>query len=106
MEERFRLLVDLGAKIPADSDAPELDLPSYYDAEKFLRGQRVFYDNFFSMMVAKLVGLVAVLAIPSIVDVLIFTKQSGTPCTAFRRYVSTILHTFIWYKKVPDTENE
>lgn len=105
-EERFRLLIEVGAKIPADSESPELELPDYYDKKKFKLAQRTFYNNVFTMMIAKLAGLISLLAIPSILDVLVVTKQSGTPCTAFRRYVATVLHTFIWYKRVPDEEDE
>ena len=72
---------------------------------KFKLGQQAFYNNVFAMMIAKLSGLLALLAIPSILDILIFTKQSGTPCTAFRRYVSTILHTFVWYEKQPESND-
>lgn len=43
-------------------------------------------------------GLVAVLAIPSILNVLICTRQSSTPATAYRRYIRTMLHTNAWYK--------
>ncbi|XP_012254729.2 uncharacterized protein LOC105685326 [Athalia rosae] len=102
VEQRFRLLMDVGSKIPVDYESLEIDLPPYYDAEKFRVGQSVFRNNVFTMMVAKLAGLLTLLAIPSILDVLIFTKQSGTPCNAFRRYAATILHTVIWYQKVPD----
>ncbi|XP_046428108.1 uncharacterized protein LOC124183527 isoform X1 [Neodiprion fabricii] len=106
VEERFRLLVEVGSKTMADSELPEMDLPAYYDADKFRVGQTVFYNNVFTMMVAKLAGLLSLLAVPSILDILIFTKQSGTPCTAFRRYVSTILHTFIWYEREPEKQKE
>ncbi|XP_046735789.1 uncharacterized protein LOC124405162 isoform X2 [Diprion similis] len=46
---------------------------------------------------ASLAGLIAVLSIPTILKVLIYTKQSGTPCTAFKRYFETLLHTRAWY---------
>lgn len=44
-----------------------------------------------------LAGLVAVFAIPSILKVLISTKQSSTPITAYKRYVRTIQHTIMWH---------
>lgn len=46
-------------------------------------------------------GLVAVLAIPSILNVLVCTRQSSTPATAYRRYIRTILHTNAWYNNSP-----
>lgn len=44
-----------------------------------------------------LAGLVAVFAIPSILKVLIATKQSNSPIAAYKRYVRTILHTIMWH---------
>jgi hypothetical protein len=64
----------------------------------FLRGQRYFQHNFFTMFAAKLCGLLALLAVPSIVRVLSLTKQSGTPSTAFKRYLSTLDHMLSWYE--------
>ncbi|XP_014226572.1 uncharacterized protein LOC106652251 isoform X1 [Trichogramma pretiosum] len=106
VDDRLRILLKEGATCPADSESDELKLPDYFDATKFRLGQQAFYNNVFSMMVAKLSGLLTLLAVPSILDILIYTRQSGTPCTAFRRYVSTILHTFVWYEKDPIQQNE
>lgn len=106
VEQRFRLIVELGVETPADFELPELELPPYFDAEKFRIGQRVFNENYFCMMIAKLAGLISLLAIPSILDVLIFTKQSGNTCLAFRRYLATILHTLVWYQHDPVEKNE
>ncbi|XP_014218333.1 uncharacterized protein LOC106646727 [Copidosoma floridanum] len=106
VDERLRVLISEGATTPADKEADELELPEYYEPRKFRLGQQAFYNNVFAMMIAKLSGLLALLAVPSILDILIFTKQSGTPCTAFRRYVSTILHTFVWYEKEPGKQIE
>ena len=106
MEERLQILLKEGANIPADSELDNLVLPDYYDPVKFHLGQQAFYNNVFAMMIAKLSGLLTLLAVPSILDILIFTKQSGTPCTAFRRYASTILHTFVWYEKEPGKQLE
>ncbi|XP_011503612.1 PREDICTED: uncharacterized protein LOC105366763 [Ceratosolen solmsi marchali] len=101
VDERFEVLLKEGANTPADSDVETLKLPDYFDPKMFRLGQLIFQNNIFTMMIAKLSGLLTLLAVPSILDILIFTKQSGTPCTAFRRYVSTILHTFVWYDKDP-----
>ncbi|OXU29678.1 hypothetical protein TSAR_007864 [Trichomalopsis sarcophagae] len=107
VEERLQKLLKEGAKIPADADVDDdLELPDYYDPDKFRLGQRAFFNNVFTMMIAKLSGLLTLLAVPSILEILMFTKQSGTPCTAFRRYVSTILHTFVWYEKTPGKQLE
>ncbi|XP_012275976.1 uncharacterized protein LOC105697327 isoform X2 [Orussus abietinus] len=100
------MLMTEGPKETADLEATNLELPEYYDPRKFDLGQRAFRDNVFTMMVAKLAGLLTLLAVPSILEILVFTKQSGTPCAAFRRYVSTILHTFVWYRRAPNKRSE
>ncbi|XP_058826064.1 uncharacterized protein LOC131685996 isoform X2 [Topomyia yanbarensis] len=100
------LLTD-GVTTPVDSDvdAYELELPPWYDDAKFKKAQRYFKRNFFAMFVAKMCGLLVILAIPSILDVLVYTKQSSTAVTAYRRYVATIMHVLNWYYEdlVPDS---
>lgn len=51
------------------------------------------------MLTAGLCGLIAVLAIPTSLEVLIFTGRSSTPLKAYRRYVQTIRHTMNWYEE-------
>ena len=100
VEKKLQLILKEGASAPADAES-ELKMPDFFDERKFRLGQDIFRNNVFTMMVAKLSGLLTLLSIPSILDILIFTRQSGTPCTAFRRYASTVLHTFVWYEHEP-----
>lgn len=53
-------------------------------------------------MAGKMAGLICVLSVSSILNVLVYTKQSSTPTTAYKRYLATVLHTFTWY----DTDTE
>lgn len=62
------------------------------------RAQQYFRDNFFTMVNGKTAGLLGILAIPSILNVLIYTKASSVPQTAYRRYVETILHVLTWFE--------
>lgn len=101
VEKRFQSLLNDGCKAPVHTNSSDFDLPSFYDPNKFRLGQQAFYNNVFAMMIGKLAGLISLLTVPSILDVIKFTKQSSTPCMVYRRYVSTILHTFTWYKKEP-----
>lgn len=50
------------------------------------------------MSVGKLIGLLAVLAVPSILKILIYTRRSSTAVTAYKRYIQTLLHTNCWYE--------
>lgn len=100
-EKRMRIILKEGAETPMNFENVTPELPSFYDEKKFRLGQQAFYNNIFSMMIAKLSGLVSLLAISTILNVVMFTKKSGTPCLAYRRYASTILHTIVWHKKNP-----
>ncbi|XP_006616508.1 uncharacterized protein LOC122715025 isoform X1 [Apis laboriosa] len=106
VELKLQTLLKDGTSTFMDFEWLEPELPSFFDEKKFLLGQQMFYNNAFTMMIAKLCGLLSLFAVPSIKDVLMFTGQSGTPCTAFRRYVSTILHNWIWYGKRAGIEKE
>ncbi|EDW66894.2 uncharacterized protein [Drosophila virilis] len=87
-----------------DSGA-ELQLPSWYNEQLFKRGQRYFSKYRFVMTSGMLAGLIAVLAIPSILRVLICTRQSSNALTAYRRYLRTIFHTHAWYFHSVDDRN-
>ncbi|XP_011312879.1 uncharacterized protein [Fopius arisanus] len=106
VEKKLALLLDEGSKMPADKEFLTIEVPDYFDEKKFQLGQDVFKKNIFTMMIAKLSGLLVLLAVPSVLDILCFTKQSGTPCAAFRRYAATILHTCIWYRSIPNQDVE
>ncbi|XP_070160410.1 uncharacterized protein [Polyergus mexicanus] len=101
VEKRMRIILKEGVETPMNFESVKPELPSFYDEKKFRLGQQAFYNNIFSMMIAKLCGLVSLLAISTILNVVMFTKKSGTPCLAYYRYASTILHTFIWHEKDP-----
>ncbi|XP_078042715.1 uncharacterized protein LOC144473045 [Augochlora pura] len=106
VEEKLRTLLKDGANTFMDLKWQQPELPDFFDEKKFLNGQRMFYNNAFTMMIAKLCGLLCLFAVPSIRNILSFTKQSGTTCASFHRYVSTILHTWTWYGKRPGIEKK
>ncbi|XP_071453851.1 uncharacterized protein [Hetaerina americana] len=104
---RLKDLLEVGPRVPATGagsggSGPQgsntIELPPWFDWDKFQRGQRYFQHNFFTMFAAKLSGLLTLLAIPSILRVLCLTKQSGSPSTAFKRYLSTLDHMLSWYE--------
>ncbi|XP_050295427.1 uncharacterized protein LOC126735472 [Anthonomus grandis grandis] len=109
MEEKADLFVEKllteGAQIACDDSETSFkktkvdqdDLPPFYDEGLFKKGQQFYHKNIFAIFGGKIYGLMSVLAIPTILRILVHTKQSGTEYTAYRRYVSTILHMTIWY---------
>ncbi|XP_015178275.1 PREDICTED: uncharacterized protein LOC107067353 [Polistes dominula] len=106
IEKRFQSLINEGSKAPVLTDSSDIDLPSYYDPDKFYLGQQTFYNNIFTMMISKFSGLITLITIPSILNILDFTKHQSTPCMAYKRYISTILHMCVWYKKDPLKQKE
>ncbi|XP_059611033.1 uncharacterized protein LOC132257968 [Phlebotomus argentipes] len=102
-----RLLKD-GAKKEVDIDVNsyEIKLPSFYDKVKYERARKFYFDNIYGFFISNLTGLVSILAIQSILKVLICTKQSSTPKTAYRRYLATILHVVNFYSANPDANSK
>ncbi|XP_020710158.3 uncharacterized protein LOC105689712 [Athalia rosae] len=101
VDEHFKILLSSGEELIDEKSTGDLtisDLPEWFDEELYRAGQQYYCSNVLGVSVASLSGLVSVLAIPSILEVLVQTKQSGTPCTAFKRYLETIFHTRVWYK--------
>lgn len=43
-------------------------------------------------------GLIAILAVPTILEVLIHSNKSSSDMTAYRRYMQTIYHTLTWFR--------
>ncbi|OWR55022.1 hypothetical protein KGM_207067 [Danaus plexippus plexippus] len=86
---------------PSDSKKPEdleMKLPEWFDEKQFNKARRFYWNNCYMLSSSMLNGLVAVFAIPSILQVLIGTKRSNSPYTAYKRYLSTLLHTLSWFE--------
>lgn len=62
------------------------------------RAQDFYHRNLFAMFTGKLYGLIAVLSVPSILKILIHTRNSSNSCKAYKRYIATIFHTISWYE--------
>jgi len=72
------------------------------DILKLNKGISFFQQNFFSMFVSMLTGLLSLMYIESIAVVLDTTKKSNSAPLSFTRYLSTLNHTLAWYKDIPD----
>ncbi|XP_058061322.1 rubber oxygenase-like isoform X2 [Anopheles bellator] len=94
-EAQYLQMLEKGANISVDYG--EIGLPEWYDDAKYRRAQEFFKRNFYAMFVGKLCGLLAIVAVPTILRVLVHTNQSSEPKTAYRRYIATIFHTLEWY---------
>jgi len=72
------------------------------DVNKLNEGIYFFQQNFFSMFVSMLTGLLSLMYIESIAAVLHTTKKSNSAPLSFSRYLSTLNHTLAWYKNIPE----
>ncbi|KAM3963989.1 uncharacterized protein ACR2FA_002028 [Aphomia sociella] len=85
------------------SDAKKLEeedmvLPKWYDEKKFNNGRRFYWDYSFFLATSMLIGLLAVISVPSILKILVSTRRSNSTFTAYRRYLSTQLHVSSWFE--------
>ncbi|XP_018330912.1 uncharacterized protein LOC108740896 [Agrilus planipennis] len=109
-QDKIQLLLTEGSKISCDETNNNFKnatyIPPFYNEEKFKRGQQFYNKYLFSLFFAKLMGLIATLCVPTILKILMFTDMSDTPYKAYKRYVATILHMNVWYRKDfrPDSE--
>ncbi|CAG9791374.1 unnamed protein product [Diatraea saccharalis] len=76
----------------------EMKLPDDFDEKRFNQGRRFYWDNCYAMSTSMMLGLVAVFAVPSILRILVSTRRSNSTFTAYRRYLSTLLHTVTWFE--------
>jgi len=76
--------------------------PGDFDIEKINKGIKFFGENFFSMFVNMLTGLLSLMYIEGIARVLHITNKSNTAPLSFSRYLSTLNHTLSWYRGVPE----
>ncbi|XP_050677600.1 uncharacterized protein LOC126974196 isoform X2 [Leptidea sinapis] len=75
----------------------EMSLPQWFDEKKFNQGRRFFWDFCFAFAGSTMMGFIAVLSIPSIIQVLVQTQRSNSEYTSYKRYLSTHLHMLSWY---------
>ncbi|XP_046605772.1 uncharacterized protein LOC124298157 isoform X1 [Neodiprion virginianus] len=99
VDKHFDALINDEETIDYDpsEDLTPTDFPEWYDEKLFKAGKDYYDSNMVGLTAASLAGLISVLSIPTILKVLIYTKQSGTSCTAFKRYFETVLHSRAWY---------
>ncbi|KAL4711807.1 hypothetical protein ACJJTC_005976 [Scirpophaga incertulas] len=86
---------------PSDTVSPEeieMKLPDDFDEARFNQGRRFYWDHCYAMSTSMLLGLIAVFAVPSILRILVSTRKSNSVHTAYRRYVSTLLHSVSWFE--------
>ncbi|KAL3287373.1 hypothetical protein HHI36_001847 [Cryptolaemus montrouzieri] len=100
-EEFVNNLLNEASEVPCDETINKFDeniIPKFYDNEKFKRAQEFFKANIFALYFSKLLGLIVILASPSVLTILQMTGMSGCIMSSYRRYLATLLHMNIWYE--------
>ena len=88
--------LQLGINKNGDSKLPSYKPPAWYDEEKFIRGQDFFRRHVAAIGLSMHCSLVSGFSIINLLEPLVFTNESNTPEKAFRRYVLTFYHIFMW----------
>ncbi|XP_013167359.1 PREDICTED: uncharacterized protein LOC106117542 [Papilio xuthus] len=93
------LMSDEAYETPSDSvnlEELEMKLPSWFDETLYNKGRRFFWRFCFGFGSVMMPGLVAIFAVPTILQVLVCSRRSSSKYTAFKRYIATFLHVKAW----------
>lgn len=95
VDEHIKLIVeDKNIHDPKLIDITANDFPDWYNEKLFKEGQNYYKRNMLLAEMSYIMGVILILAIPTIRQVIKCTKQSSTPCAAFKRHLISQLHTF------------
>ncbi|XP_034938174.1 uncharacterized protein [Chelonus insularis] len=78
--------------------------PSWYDEEKFLRGQKFAQDNYVGLFLSELLSLFLLFSFEDGLKPIIFTQNTSEPYTSFKRYLSLSSRVRNWYTTCPFTK--
>lgn len=92
------MIEGLNIGLPDDYKVPIDNKPPWLDMKKFKIGQKFAQDYYFGLNYAEMLSLLFLFSIPDGLQPLIYTEKSGTPFTAFRRYLSTVLRVKSWFE--------
>ncbi|XP_054263869.1 uncharacterized protein LOC128987158 [Macrosteles quadrilineatus] len=93
-----KLLEGISQGIPNDYTVPIDKKPDWLDMKKMKVGQMFAQKFYFGLNYSEMLSLLILFAFPDGLQPLIFTGNSGTPFTAFRRYLSTVMRVKSWFE--------
>ncbi|CAL1688202.1 unnamed protein product [Lasius platythorax] len=95
VDEHFKSIVEDENVLDSElTDVIPNDLPDWYNDKLFKEGQDYYKRNMLLGELSYILGLISILAIPTIRQVIKFTARSSTPCVAFKRHLGAQLHVF------------
>lgn len=92
VDEHFQLLIDDREVI--ESEFVEMtpdDLPYWLDKKLFKIGQEFYIGNLLAFGAGNVTGLTAIIAVPDILEVLLFTKRNTSFKLSYKRFAETLL---------------
>lgn len=95
--ELKKLILGANEGLPNDYSVPIDIKPDWLDMKKYRLGQEFARKYFTGVNASEMMALFVLFALPDGLETLIFSKNSSTPFTAFRRYLSTVLRISSWY---------
>lgn len=99
VDEHFQLLLNCKEEIdPKFVKVTPDNLPEWYDEKLFKKGQKLCMDYLLTIIAANLSGLIAILAVPDILEILVDSKNNITVPISYKRYMQTILHIYALHK--------
>lgn len=84
--------------IPSTYDVPIDDTPEWFDVEKFKLGQKFAVKYYFGLNYSEMLSLLLLFTFPDTLDTLMYSRNSSTPFTSYKRYLSTVLRVKSWYE--------
>ncbi|XP_072751893.1 uncharacterized protein [Anoplolepis gracilipes] len=95
VDEHLKLIIeDDNVLDPELTDITFNDFPEWYNEKLFKEGQNYYKRNMLLAEMTYVIGLVTILAVPTIQQILKCTNRSSTPCAAFKRHLESQLHVF------------
>lgn len=92
------LVEALNYGIPDAYEVPIDDTPPWFDCEKFKLGQKFAVKYYFGLNYCEMLSLLLLFTSPNSLDTLIYSRNSSTPFTAYKRYLSTVLRVKSWFE--------
>lgn len=95
VEEHIKSIIEDESVLDSElTDIIPNDFPDWYNEKLFKEGQNYYKRNMLLGEISYIIGIISILAIPTIRQVIKCTKQSSTPCAAFKRHLGSQLHVF------------
>jgi len=69
-----------------DCGRSPVEIPEWLDMNKYRRGQKFVRENYASLVIVKVLGLIHIFSFEDFLRPLIISKRSHTPYLAFKRY--------------------